>query len=210
MNQRLSIANGRRFDRHDVEVLSRVDLHLQAERRGRRKLGLESVDEADRRGGALTPWRPEPWVESGAQCRHDRADRRCVGLHEVDVLGVAGGRPEMELVQRGSAAEEERRPEERVTEDLHDGTREDEVLLDLGVGGPGGVRAPLSDVSRSDHRSISTDSFTMMRHRASSLPEPLLAPGRSRVRRGRRSAIHADRGFATRFAPAVARRYPSR
>jgi hypothetical protein len=60
----------------------------------------------------------EPRIEGAPYGIEDRANRPCLSLHEVDVLGVAPGLLEEELVERGAATERKSFPDQWVVENL--------------------------------------------------------------------------------------------
>ena len=88
----------------DGEVLSRVDLDFDPLRLNRLDLRGEPVVERDSALSLLPLRASEPVIKSAANGSHDGADRACLDLHEIDVFGVACGRCEKELVQRGTAS----------------------------------------------------------------------------------------------------------
>ena len=86
------------------EVLASVDLDLHTHAYDRREGRVEAVVEREATMAGLPLRLAEPRVEDRADLVDERPDRASVALHEVDVLGVATGRIEEELVQRGAAA----------------------------------------------------------------------------------------------------------
>ncbi len=112
--------------------------------------------------------RPAPQVRSASPF-HESPGRRACGrssrLDEVDIFRVTGGRSEMQLEQSSSATQKERPGDDRMVVQLHQGTAQDQVLLDLHVLLPWGLLAPFGDFSRGDHRSGSTATLTATRHR---------------------------------------------
>jgi predicted XRE-type DNA-binding protein len=73
-----------------------------------------------------------------------RADGLGCLLDEVDILGVAGSRSQVELVKSGPSAESESAGELVVGEDLDEGPADDEILLDRAS--PCAVRSRLEGV----------------------------------------------------------------
>jgi len=71
---------------------------------------------------------------------------------------------EMQFVECRSAPEPEFRCEERVTEYLHEGARDDQVLLNLPPLGSVRCPAPFNDVLARDHSSTSGRRRTTTRH----------------------------------------------
>jgi hypothetical protein len=77
----------------------------------------------------------EPRVKLRAQGVDDRTYRLRANLDEIDVLRVARGRAEEELVEGGTAPKRHRVADARVRKDLDESARYDKVLLfDLRVG----------------------------------------------------------------------------
>lgn len=91
--------------------------------------------------------------------------------HVVEVFAIAERRREVELVQAGSAAEDELLAEVGIVRNLDDQTGEDEVLLDLVERRPADSIGPLDDVRLRDHRSGSRSVFTRTFQRRSSSPD---------------------------------------
>lgn len=96
------------------------------------------------------------------------AQRYQLPLHALPSgdLGVAGGRPKVELVERGAAAERESSADLGDAEDLRERAADDEVLLDLMVGDPWRVEPPRGDVVLGDHWSASTLALMASLHRS--------------------------------------------
>ena len=103
--------------------------------------------------------------------------------HQLAGFGVRvpRGRRQVELVERGTAAEGERPGENRIGEYLDQGPADDEVLLDLEVLVPGRLRPPLGDVVPRDHASASMLAFTNSRQSCDRGASVASAPGRSFV-----------------------------
>jgi hypothetical protein len=106
---------------------------LSRNRTGGVILGVEAVSERHPAFRLLPLRCPKPGVEFLAQRRHHRAGWPGPRLHKVDILGVAGGRLEMKLVERRPAPERESVAQERVREDLDERSADHQVLLDLEV-----------------------------------------------------------------------------
>lgn len=138
------------------EVLAGVDLDLEAQGLGGLVLRREAVDEADPAFPEIAAGSAEPRVEHGAHRVERVADRPRRHLHEVDVLRIARGRTEVELVQGRSAAKREPAADPLEVEDLHQRAADDEILLHLMVGDPRGLGAPRGDVVPGDHGATST------------------------------------------------------
>ncbi len=143
----------------DREVLARVGLDFQAQRKWRRVLGVEAVDERDTALGLFVSRLAEPRIQSVAQRVHHRACRLRLRLDKIDVLRISRRR-QMQLVQRRAAAKGEGIVQNGMREDLDEGAADDEILLDLDVLRPRRTRAPLEDVVARDHRSGSTSALT--------------------------------------------------
>lgn len=90
---------------------------------------------------------------------HDGSRGRCLDLHQIDVLGIAGSRLQEEFVERGAASEGERLRQEGMGEDRHEGATDHQILLDLDVLHPGRALAPGGDVVARDQTSASTRSL---------------------------------------------------
>ena len=101
---------------------------------------------------------------------HHVADAAGAGAHEVEVLAVAVGLGQEQLVEGGAAPEHQLAAQQGIVRYFDHGHREQEVLLDLVLVLPGVVDAPLGYVGPAHHMSGSTSSFTMILHFASSLP----------------------------------------
>jgi hypothetical protein len=72
-----------------------------------------------------------------------------VDLDEIEVFGVAGWL-QVKLVKCGSASKRKRSGDLRMGEKFDQGTRDDEILLDLDVVGPRSNLSPLSNVIERD------------------------------------------------------------
>jgi len=149
------------------EVLARVDLDLQPEAKRRDVLRLEPVEQIHAALFENASWRAEPWVEHTSNAVECVADGLSARLYEIDVFGVAGCRCEVELEERGSAAERQAIRKPVGAEDIHERPADDEILLDPRVLGPRCVAAPLRDVRCRDHRSGSTCTLIETFQRAS-------------------------------------------
>ena len=171
------------------EVLAGVGLDLESEPDHRRDLGLEPVDEPH--ALALLPLRlAEPTVEPRAEAIDRRLRRDRAQLNEIDVVGVAPWRREMQLVERCPAAQRDRARELGVFEDGDERPRENEILLDLLVGRPARLRAPLGDEVGWDHASTSIVVFTSTRQRASRSETSSELLGSSRTNLGLRRSTN--------------------
>jgi hypothetical protein len=87
-------------------------------------------------------------------------------------LGIADAalgpkRCQVELVDRGPAAERQALTDERVVEELQERPRDDQVLLDVGLVGPRRLAAPGLDLEARQHQSAVTAALTITRQRAS-------------------------------------------
>ena len=114
-------------------MLAGIDFDLQAHALRRHVLGLETIYERHSAFGLLPLRLAKPRVEHLVQRIHDRAGRSWRNLHEVDVLGVAGGRRQMELVERRAATERKLIGQERMREYPDQRPADDEILFDLNI-----------------------------------------------------------------------------
>ena len=169
---------------HDAqlgEMLAGVDLDLEPQPQWRYVLGGETVHQVDPALLELPLWPAEPRVQDGANPIEGLTDGLRVHLHQIDVLGVSGRRCEVQLVQRGSAAESETVRQLGCAEQLDDGAADDEVLLDLGVERPRRLLPPRGDVIPGDHVSGSTSTLMMSFQLGSRVAPAVLAARRSGV-----------------------------
>ena len=162
-------------------MLAGVDLDLEAHPDGGLVFRAEAVDEGGPSLAELSPGNAQPGIENGSQAVERLPDGFRADLHQVDVLGVAGGRHEVELVEGRPATEEQALRQPRHLEDLDERTADHEVLFDLRVGRPRCVRPPLGDLVPGDHRSGSTSAFTISFQAATRRPPAVFAARRSGV-----------------------------
>ena len=176
-----STENGRFGEIQHRKMLAGIDLDLEAQPDRRYVLGQEPVAERHPALRLLPPRFAEPGVERVSQGVQHRTCRPGLYLNQIDILGVPRGRRQVELVERGTAAEGERPGENRIREYLDQGPADDEVLLDLEVLVPGRLRPPLGDVVPWDHASASMLAFTNSRQSCDRGASVASAPGRSFV-----------------------------
>ncbi len=110
------------YGSEDREVLTGVDLDLQPHRDWGLPLGVHPIDEGDAPFLDSAPRKAKPWVERAPDRAEDAADRPSIDLHEIDVLGVASGRPNVELIERCPSAEGEESRDRGLGEYGEDGT----------------------------------------------------------------------------------------
>ena len=132
-------------------MLAGVDLDLQPHLQRWGVLGLESVDEVDAPLFQLALRLAQPRIQHTPNQVERLADRLGFDLNEVDVLRVAGSRLQVELVERGAAAESEAVGDVLDAEHLDDRPTDDEVLFDMSILPPRRMRAPCGDVVFGDH-----------------------------------------------------------
>ena len=74
-----------------------------------------------------------------------RSDGLLAKLHEIQILGIAGGGLEDDLVERGAATKQQPLLHFRVRINLHQRAGQHQILLDLGRRGPGTLLRPLGN-----------------------------------------------------------------
>ena len=151
------------------EVLAGIDLDLEPQRNHRWPLGLESVDQSDPALLDNTPGLPQPAIENIAEDIQRATDGLGVQLHQIDILGVALRRLQIQLVERCPTSPSQTRGDLLDIEDLHNNPAEDETLLDLLVRRPGHFVSPLGDEVSRNHRSTSTSMLMATRQRSDRL-----------------------------------------
>lgn len=156
-----------RRQRQHRGTLERVDLELDlALDPGRRHEPPEHLGMLRHLGSDLVPQAPAHL----RQPLHDVADAAGARPDVVEVLAVAAGRVQVELVEGGAAANDELPAEQVVVRDLADGMGEKQILLDLVGVGPGMLDRPCGHDACRYHRSGSTSLFRMMFQRGSRAP----------------------------------------
>ena len=153
-----------RFVKPSTEKCSRVLIStLRRRTQPRHVLGQEPVAERHPPLRLLPPRLAKPGIERPSQSVHQRTGRSGLDLDQIDILGIARGRRQVELVERRASPEGEPLGEHRIGEHLDQGAADNEVLLDLEALAPRRPRPPLGDVVSWDHESVSTLEFTNSR-----------------------------------------------
>ena len=137
------------------KVLTGIDLDFQTEGQRRCVLGPEAIDERHATFGLLPSGLAEPWIENLVQGVHRRAGRSGNCLHQIDVLGITGGRLQVEFVERRAAAERESFGQNGMGKHLDQHPGDDQILLDLGSLDPRRLCSPFGDVVARNHASTS-------------------------------------------------------
>src|SRR4051794_13603120 len=122
-----------RFESAYRKMFSGVDLHLQPYWQGRKSFGEHSVGQGDPPFAKASLGRSQPGVEDFAECGKDRTDRLGADLDEVDVFGISMSWPEMQLVDRGSSAEDQSLGDLGPPKHFDESSADDQVLLDLSI-----------------------------------------------------------------------------
>ena len=90
--------------------------------------------------------------------------------HIVEVFAVASRYPQVQLVKAGPTSECELLPQVGVSRKLDDQSAEEQILLNLRTGWPGGASTPRGNSCLGNHRSGSTVALRITFQRASRSP----------------------------------------
>lgn len=113
----------------DREVLVGVGLDLEPHGLDRWDFGVEAKPQTETESAQVEGFARQPG-ERLVQPFHNGLDRPGMDLHEVNVLGIANLRLEVELVQCRSTASGQFTAKKLVGEDLDNCAADDEILLD--------------------------------------------------------------------------------
>ena len=163
-------------------MLAGVDLDLETQSYRGRVLGQKPVAERDPTLRLLPPRLAQPGIERASQAVHQRTGRPGLNLDQVDILGIARGRRQVELVERRASPKRERPRENRIRVHRDQGAADDQVLLDLEILAPRRPLPPLADVVPRDHASVSILVFTSSRQSFDRFAPSASASGRSLVK----------------------------
>ena len=187
-------------------MLAGVDLDLETQTYRWHVLRKEPVAERHPTPRLLPPRFAQPGIERPTQCVHQGAGRPGSDLDQIDILGVARGRRQVELVERRAAPESQRPGEHRIGEHRDQGAADDQILLDLEVLAPRRALPPVGDVVPRDHASGSMLAFTNSRQSFDRGAPSALAPGRSFVKFRARIRTCSFSSTALSPAPTCSRR----
>ena len=139
-------------------MLPRVRFNLR--RSGKGGTSSIAVEERYPAFRLFPPRFAKPRIEGRAQRFHHRPGGSGFRLDQVDILGVAGGRFQVQFVQRRPATEGKGFMQDRLRKDGHQRAANNEVLLNLEVLHPGCVAAPFRDEVTRNHNWSSTSVLT--------------------------------------------------
>ena len=113
-----------------------IDLDLEAQTNRRNVLGHETVAERHPSFRLFPARFAKPGIENASQGIHHRTGRSGPDLNQIDILGVARGRSEVELVERCASPEGHCPGQNSIGKYLDQSATDDQVLLDLEILAP--------------------------------------------------------------------------
>ena len=95
------------LQRHEAQMLARVDLDFQPKSNDGRQFGFKPVSKGGPTRADVAPWLPQPRIQALPEVIQSLADGFLPDLYEIQILRIAGRRLKHDLVQRRAAPEEQ-------------------------------------------------------------------------------------------------------